>query len=224
MSTLKKAKVIMLLTNEPSKIGNLATYQKRSLAKVIKEGINPKDSTVQFWNLYITSDDEIKEGDVVKIPCGVGKVKKLNWKFGNDNPSYIVEDIFIYKLRYGQKEGELQINSFKYEDVKKIIATTDTSLYREESCTGYTETRSRTFYSKKPLPKPSKQFIEKYIEEYNKGEIITNVLVEYEEWCNCNGSIKMRKHLRTTKCDKCIEWEELKINPKDNSLNICFID
>ena len=70
--------------------------------------------------LFITSDEEIKEGGVVKIPCGVGKVKKLNWKFGNDNPSYIVEDIFIYKLRYGQKKGELQINSFRYEDVKKL--------------------------------------------------------------------------------------------------------
>ena len=60
MSTFKKRKVIMLSTNEPSKIGNLATYQKRSLAKVIKEGINPIGSTVQFWNLYIISDDEIK--------------------------------------------------------------------------------------------------------------------------------------------------------------------
>ena len=58
---LKKCKIVMLPTNEPSKIGNLATYQKRSLSKVIKEGVNPKDSTVQFWNLYIISDDEIKE-------------------------------------------------------------------------------------------------------------------------------------------------------------------
>ena len=82
-------------------------------------------------NIYIISDEEIKDGDVVKIPCGVGKVKKLNWKFGNDNPSYIVEDIFIYKLRYGQKEGELQINSFRYEDVKKIILTTDSKLIKD---------------------------------------------------------------------------------------------
>ena len=87
MSTFKKAKVVMLPTNE-----------------------------------------EIKEGDVVKIPCGVGKVKKLNWKVGNDNPSYIVEDIFIYKLRYGQKKGELQINSFRYEDVKKIVLTIENGL------------------------------------------------------------------------------------------------
>ena len=82
-------------------------------------------------HIYITSDEEIKEGDVVKIPCGVGKVKNLHWKFGNDNPSYIVEDIFIYKLRYGQKEGELQINSFRYEDVKKIILTTDQDLIKD---------------------------------------------------------------------------------------------
>ena len=82
-------------------------------------------------NIYITSDEEIKEEDVVKIPCGVGKVKELTWKFGNDNPSYIVEDIFIYKLRYGQKEGELQINSFRYEDVKKIILTTDQDLIND---------------------------------------------------------------------------------------------
>ena len=81
--------------------------------------------------LFITSDEEIKEGGVVKIPCGVGKVKKLNWKFGNDNPSYIVEDIFTYKLRYGQKEGELQINSFRYEDAKKIILTTDQELIKD---------------------------------------------------------------------------------------------
>ena len=61
MSTFKKAKVVMLSTNEPSKIGNLATYQKRSLAKVIKEGVKPINTIVQFWNLYIISDDEIKE-------------------------------------------------------------------------------------------------------------------------------------------------------------------
>ena len=61
MEQFKKAKVVMLSTNETSKIGNLATYQGRSLAKVIKEGVNPINTIVQFWNLYIISDDEIKE-------------------------------------------------------------------------------------------------------------------------------------------------------------------
>ena len=56
---------------------------------------------------------------------------------------------------------------------KKIIATTDTSLICEQErfLKGY----------KSELPKPSQQFIEKYIEEYNKGNVITEVLVEVEE-------------------------------------------
>lgn len=41
---------------------------------------------------------------------------------------------------------------------KKIIATTDTSL---------------------GLPQPSQQFIEKYIEEYNKGNQIEEIFIEY---------------------------------------------
>ena len=97
---------------------------------------------------------------------------------------------------------------------REVLATTDTSLKIDNPNYDI----GRLAYIN--LPQPSKQFIEKYIEEYNKGNIITNVLVEYEEWCNCNGSIKMRKHLRTTKCDKCIEWEELKINSKDNTITI----
>jgi hypothetical protein len=83
-------------------------------------------------NIYITSsNEEIKEGSIVKIPCGVGRVKELHWKYGNDFPSYIVEDLFTYKLRYGQKEGEIQTNSFRYEDVKKIILTTDQDLIKD---------------------------------------------------------------------------------------------
>ena len=109
-----------------------------------------------------------------------------------------------------------------YFNCNKIIATTDTSLKIEIDGNRGDLLPDVSFDIN--LPQPSQQFIEKYIEEYNKGNVITDVLVEYEEWCNCNGSIKMLKHLRTTKCDKCIEWEELKINPKDNSLNICFID
>ena len=158
MSMFKKAKAVMLPTNEPSKIGNLATYQKRSLAKVIKEGINPKDSTLQFWNLYIISDDEIKEN---------------NTHFYNPHSGQLHIS--------GNHTDYIAINK---NGCKKIIATTDVSL---------------------GLPEPSKQFIQKYIEEYNKGNIITNVLVEYEYLLNDMGVIPY--------------WC-LKINPKDNTITI----
>ena len=120
----------LLPTNKPSRLVKICNDVNRETF-TLKLDVEVNDSFKEYVNVYITSDEEIKEGDVVKIPCGVGKVKKLNWKFGNDNPSYIVEDIFIYKLRYGQKEGELQINSFRYEDVKKIILTTDQDLIKD---------------------------------------------------------------------------------------------
>ena len=176
MSTFKKAKIIMLPTNKPSKLGNLATYQGKSLAKVIKEGVNLKNTTVQFWNLYIISDDEIKEGDY-----------------------YIIDDI----------PELLKNNGLKFIDdyCKKVIATTDTSLYTHQKET--VSLPERVFY----LPQPSQQFIQKYIEEYNKGNVITDVLVEYESDFNscfctkdiCNGN----------NCPK-----KLKINPKDNTITI----
>ena len=121
----------LLSTETPSRLVKIYNDVNRETF-TLKLDVEVNDSFKEYVNVYITSDEEIKEGDVVKIPCGVGKVKELIWKFGNDNPSYIVEDIFIYKLRYGQKEGELQINSFRYEDVKKIILTTDKELIKDD--------------------------------------------------------------------------------------------
>ena len=184
MSTFKKGKVVMLSTNEPSKIGNLATYQKRSLAKVIKEGVNPIGSIVQFWNLYIISDDEIKKGDY--IYCTITNAIEIA-KYNHD-----------YLIR----------------DWKKVIATTDTSLYIHQKET--ISLPERVFY----LPQPSQQFIQKYIEEYNRGNIITDVLVEYELISN------EEYFLNTINPDDDVPYfdENLKINPKDNTLNICFIE
>ena len=158
MSTFKKAKVVMLPTNKPSKLGNLATYKGKSLAKVIKEGVNLKNTTVQFWNLYIISDDEIKEN---------------NTHFYNPHSGQLHIS--------GNHTDYIAINK---NGCKKIIATTDVSL---------------------GLPQPSKQFIQKYIEEYNKGRIIEDILVEYD--CDHNQiPIKV--------------IDVLKVNPKDNTITI----
>ena len=54
--------------------------------------------------------------------------------------------------------GKYMIGTNEFIFCKKIIATTDTSL---------------------GLPQLPQQFIEKYIEEYNKGNVITKVMVEY---------------------------------------------
>lgn len=82
-------------------------------------------------NLYITSDEEIKEGDWIYNPYNNSTVNHIH-----------------------QQKG-------KFIDIadKKIIATTDTSL---------------------GLPQLPQQFLEKYIEEYNKGNRIEEVMIEYE--------------------------------------------
>ena len=180
MSNFKEAKVVMLPTNKPSKLGDLATYQGKSLAKVIKEGVNLKNTTVQFWNLYIISDDEIKEGD------------------------------WFYNI-HSKIVGRAEFNFGKDELAKKIIATTNSSLWRP----------SHKYASDVILlPQPSQQFIEKFIEEYNRGNVITDVLIEYE-------LISNEEYFgNTVNPDYDVPYfdEKLKINPKDNSLNICFID
>lgn len=57
------------------------------------------------------------------------------------------------------------------------------------------------------LPQPSPQFIQKYIEEYNKGNIITEVMVEYE--VNSKDIIKFGAR-----------GEHVKVNSKDNTITI----
>lgn len=59
---------------------------------------------------------------------------------------------------------------------KKVIATTDTSISKPEK--GYN-------WNSVVYPQPSQGFIEKYIKEYNKGNIITDIIVEYEEILKC---------------------------------------
>ena len=92
---------------------------------------------------------------------------------------------------------------------KKIIATTDTSIKifagKGDICDLY--------YN---LPQPSQQFIEKYIEEYNNGNIITDIKVEYKRVFET-----IAKGMIGHPEDDISWWnEKLKINPKDNTITI----
>ena len=106
----------------------------------------------------------------------------------------------------------LQNNDLVFIDdnCRKVIATTDKSLIIESEYESIDFGKQCNYFL---LPQPSQQFIEKYIEEYNKGNVITDVLVEYESDFNscfctkdiCNGN----------NCPK-----KLKVNPKDNTITI----
>lgn len=135
----KKCKVVLLPTDKRSHLTvalhrtPMGLHSEEYIEKgeiyystypVLKGNLQPS-------HIYIVSEDQIKEGNVIEAPCSIAKVKEIHWKLGDDKPSYIVEDIIIVSLRYGQKNNELQTNSFRSEHCKKIIAATDEKLIKE---------------------------------------------------------------------------------------------
>ena len=137
-------------------------------------------------NLFITSDEEIKEGD---------------WCFNShDNQIWKYKPSPCPLPYWGNKDT-----------LTKIIATTDISLISiNEQYFNINKSRKSAILEQKTLPQIPQQFIEKWIEEYNKGSLITEVMVEYktEEYCLPMPNIHIKQYR-----------EILKIN-FDNTINI----
>ena len=222
--SFKKSKVVMLPTNQ--KVINTKEYQlllSNSLfwtSKIeierynegwffLNNSSNPNSCAITVPNvenfkhqhLYIISDDEIKEGDWCIIDNNkVGKrTNKQTYPNCTDGESHLC----YYYIINGEER------SYHVSHCKKIIATTDTSL---EPINLYGN--SGLFKTK--LPQPSEQFIQKYIEEHNRGNIISDVLVEYELISN------EEYFLNTINPDDDVPYfdERLKINPKDNTITV----
>lgn len=174
--------------------------------------------------------EQFKRAQVIMLPT---ENKTYIGKFLENEPylalySWYLKSLNIKEQRQGQhlyiisddeiKEGDWCLNEnnniFQYigglllPTDKKIIATTDTSLkYFIDSKGNKSEHELTKNGYIEFLPQPSQQFIEKYIESYNKGNIITDVLVEYE----LLGHEEIPSEL----------WEErYKVNPKDNTITI----
>lgn len=101
---------------------------------------------------------------------------------------------------------------------QKIIATTDTSLSISTYYPQFTLDKSPI---ETKFPQPSQSFIQKFIEAYNKGESIEEVMVEYEKFCDgrcsCNHGVPD---------DEFYCYSELfipKVNAKDNTIAISKI-
>jgi len=191
MEQFKRAKVIMLPT-ESFIPGSLIQHSdNKKLQLITNSNFDEEDAkhliTTKWntaFNIYIISDDKIKEGDY----------------FINDD---VILKCTGFNQHYILSEDKYGL-TYSPADSNKIMATTDTSLgYWKEIMTKAGGDED-TFFS---LPQPSQQFITKYIEEYNKGNIITDVLVEYDiTWvANHNNGYHSKS---------------LKINPKDNTINI----
>lgn len=200
MEQFKRVKVIMLPTNQKS---NLQLNNK---------GLRINDISYigeKHQHLYIISDDEIKEKHLLNTNDYYYIKNHYNeWYIGKFNG--ISFDFINY-------QGNFNSNLFV---CKKIIATTDTSLFTLVDC----PVRGSDSNVKYILPQPSQQFIEKYIESYNKGEVINDVLVEYEWYHNKQACFKTMCYQQDMEArDSCMgmcEAQRVKINPKDNTITI----
>ncbi len=216
MSQFKEAQVVMLPTTKDNISVNeiiLNIFDKCELDIVTKHNIFTKETFrfgkygITFRNsyshngfenqhLYIVSNDEIKKGDWCYDKYNYKPVKY----------SHNIAGLYFVKTFKNTKEHEGY--SVEKESLNKIIATTDTSL-KFKHWVAYGKVNGKEFGKEIDcsLSKPSEQFIEKYIEEYNKGNIIKDVLVEYEQDLSNIGNLQYWNY-------------KLKLNPKDNTITI----
>ena len=176
MSMFKKTKVVMLPTNEKATMalnGNKLSLKTKALQE-------------ESQHLYFLSDEEIEDGEY-------GFCMNL---FNQGNQPYQI----IFKMDSEQRQAMIELGGQKNANVFKIIATTDTSLRLTEIVK---EDDSIEFPYITSLPQPSQSFIEKFVEEYNKGNVITEVMVEYEV---DDGYMEVKSYL--------------KVNSKDNTITI----
>lgn len=134
---------------------------------------NSSISPVGNYHLYIISDEEIKEGDWF-----------LNITKNTIHQCNEVNNNICSGLNHGEYHGKFEC--------RKIIASTDSNLMlRFNDGSG--------FYT---CPQPSQEFIDKYINEYNKGNVVTDVLVEYILEHNLRTSIKSEEFKEVPRIDK----------------------
>ena len=150
MTKFKHAQVIILPTQEKGKHSDLIINPTTEQLFRFEH----QNCTELSNHLYIISDDNIEVGDYV-----------YNIKF-ND----------IYQITHSKES--IVFNTEKYNYIKKVIATTNKHLAQPKKV--ISRDKIGNIYNTIFLPQPSDSFIQKYIESYNQGKIITDVLVEYE--------------------------------------------
>lgn len=89
---------------------------------------------------------------------------------------YFLSDDEIKESDYICIQGEYDIDIITKADE----AFFDTGLEAKKIIASTNELSDGTGLGIRLLPRPSNSFIQKYVEEYNKGSIITEVMVEYE--------------------------------------------
>jgi hypothetical protein len=131
-------------------------YKKHQLVMLATE--NVRDSKISLKNevLQLTDLKVVAMPQHLYILSGITYVDKGDWYYS--------------KFEKTIKQSDSKCQSF---DIDKIIATTNPELKIESMIVG------KTIHI--PYPRPSDDFTKKFIKEYNKGTVISEVLVEYKK-------------------------------------------
>ena len=177
MEQFKRAKVFVLETNQSPQIGDIC-YSRRT-GYFINEG---NTSVTNVINMLF-----VKSTDIKTYKMYITEYKEIKDK-----------DYFI--VRYNENTfvlGQITKNTMDFID-DKVIAILGNHIY--PPCDGHCGNECVCIY-----PHPSPDFVKKWVDEANKDNIITDILVEYEYLLNDNAVIPY--------------WK-LKVNPKDNTITI----
>lgn len=133
----------------------------------------------------------------------------------------IKEDNFYYNGKYIEKATK-ELMPLNNGVNKKIITTTDKSLRINVDMFDDPNIESTL-----PLPQPSQSFLEVFVKEYNKGNQIKKVMVEYEEgkrWLYTDGKGKEHGELQLKiKKDNTITIREVKDSwTREEVIDICY--
>ena len=177
MEQFKRAKVFVLETNQPPQIGDIC-YSKRT-GYFINEG---NTSVTNVINMLF-----VKSTDITTYKMYITEYKEIEDK-----------DYFI--VRYNENTFVLGRRTKSTGNVigDKVITILGNHIH--PPCDGHCGDECVCTY-----PHPSPDFVIKWIDEANKGNIITDILVEYEYLLD----------------DMLVlPYWNLKVNPKDNTITI----
>lgn len=196
MNTTKKTCPVILLPTKQT-FNSLKGYLNGSLLFDFKEvytTIPAEEGITGHFNMYILSDEDIKEGE------------------------YYFNPIANCINQCESEKRERLLRATKHNGYKKVIASTDLEIIRKKVYrrnnkgeTLHQDARG-TYEWVYVMGRPPKTFIQEFIEAYNIGKPINEVLVDYEVKraecvkyeCNCGGTT----------------YDELNINPEDKTITI----
>lgn len=177
----KQCKIILLDSDKPSTIlycnNDYLQYDENA-------GKNYVKSAISYKNLFVLSDDEIKEGDwyLYKENFLDGAVKTQK---DYNNGKWLLSKATKNDIPYIQRAENGKNNQNNLRGIGKIIATTNSELWGTKSGSVKVEnlTSGMTRTSWQPnTPKISLDFVRAYIKAYNKGEQIKKVMVDYTHY------------------------------------------